>query len=134
MICQGSGFVMGGYIEAHRTTTIKVTCVTCWRQVDAAPIEPEWRTDLRMDGQPVEVTRKKIVEHEFGNKYLMLWRRDNHLWMFRLSIVLFAASAIQTPLGWTGFGLILSGYTLVSILITLYIRRKLSTSNTSSEN
>lgn len=93
--CPGSGFVTGGYVEAHRDTTIESTCTHCWRRVEAVPIEPEWRTDLRIDGEPVEVTRKRVIEHEFGSAWAMRWRRDRVGWMMLLAVVFSVAAVVN---------------------------------------
>jgi hypothetical protein len=87
-LCRYSGTVLGGYIEAHRSTTIQVTCIKCWRRVVAAPIPPEWRTNLRIDGQPMEVLCKRVQDHPFGTACAMRWRRDRLSWMFRFAMFL----------------------------------------------
>ena len=87
-LCRYSGTVLGGYIEEHRDTWIQVRCIKCWRLVEAAPVEPEWRTDLRIDGKPVEVLRKRVLDHEFGTACAMRWRRDNNKWLFWFSVLL----------------------------------------------
>jgi len=79
---------LGGYIEAHRSTTIQITCIKCWRRVAAVAIAPEWRTDLRIDGEPVEVLVKRVEEHPFGTACAMRWRRDRLSWMFRFAVFL----------------------------------------------
>lgn len=65
--CAGSGVVLGGYKEEHETKTVRIQCTDCWRRVDVEPITPETRTDLRVDGAPVQVNRKQIVLHERGS-------------------------------------------------------------------
>ncbi len=55
--------------------------------MEAVPVEPEWRTDLMIDGSSVEVLRKRIVDHEFGSKFLMLWRRDGHSWLWWMGML-----------------------------------------------
>jgi len=83
------------YIEDHRNTTIQVTCIKCWRHVDAVAVEPEFRTNIRTDGELVEVLCKRVVDHEFGSAWAMLWRRDHIRWMFRLSFALTVTGAFM---------------------------------------
>jgi hypothetical protein len=85
--CPGSGFIGGGYIKSLADDTLPTTCSKCWREIDMVPIESEVRTDLRIDHAPVTVLRKRMIDHEFGNHYAMLWRRDRHVWLSWISIV-----------------------------------------------
>ncbi len=93
--CRYSGTILGGYIEEHRDTTIDIMCIKCWRMVKAEPIPPEWRTDLRIDGAPVEVLCKQVVVHAFGTACSMYWRRDHHRWMGFIAGVLMLVSIFQ---------------------------------------
>lgn len=92
-MCRGSGFVMGGYRDEFAHDTIRVMCSGCWRMVDAVPIDPEVRTDLRTDGEPVTVLRKRTVDHAFGSVCAMRWRRDAAAWMFRLAVFMVVGAA-----------------------------------------
>ena len=85
--CRGSGFVLGGYQDQYEGQTLKTMCTDCWRQVDAVPIVPQFRTDLRKDGSVVKVIRKQMVDHEFGSLCVMRWRRDGHRWLLWAAIV-----------------------------------------------
>lgn len=88
MECPGSGTILGSYRDDLEGQTLKTTCTHCWRQVAMVPIEPEPRTDLRIDGSTVLVVRKQMVPHEFGNIWVMRWRRDGHRWLFWSGVLL----------------------------------------------
>ena len=94
MICEGSGVVLGGYRKDLKHDTFETTCIHCWKQIDVEPIDPEPRTDLRIDGSLVMVIRKRMIDHEFGNVLAMRWRRDVHRWLFWLSIAMCLISVI----------------------------------------
>ena len=90
MKCKGSGIVLGGWRKELEGETVRVMCTDCWRKVDAVPIAPEPRTDLRKDGALVWVSRKQIVDHEAGNKCLTCWRKNAAGWFFMLGFTAFS--------------------------------------------
>ena len=92
--CPSSGFIMGGYRDEYADDTIKTMCTDCWRKVDAVPIDPEPRTDLRLDGSLVWVIRKQIVDHEAGNAFIVRCRRDAVGWLFLVGCVGFVFNLI----------------------------------------
>lgn len=78
---------LGGWIDACADESVPVTCTECWKRPRAVPIEPQWRTGIRADGEPVLVNMKRIEDHDRGSKLGVVWRRDGHVWMFWFAIV-----------------------------------------------